>query len=90
MKQEHVNYCLGSNKLTMSITLTKPSSGPAIIKLDSCSTQLCMKFQLLRNNKMLEKKYFLLIQTVRCCIYAANKMLKYQRLSKSMIIVMRS
>ena len=48
-------------------------SGPDVIKLSSCSTQLSMKFQLLKKIKMLQNKDFSDFHTLRCCINHANK-----------------
>ena len=47
--------------------------GPEVIKLFSCSTQLCMKFQLLIKAEILKNKEFSCFQTHRSCIYYANK-----------------
>ena len=46
--------------------------GPEVIKLFSCSTQLCMKFQLLIKAEILKNKEFSCFQTHRSCIYYAN------------------
>ena len=48
-------------------------SGPEVIKLFSCSTQLSMKFQLLIKSKILTNKEVYCFKSLRCCIYHANK-----------------
>ena len=48
-------------------------AGPEVIKLFSCSIQVNMKFQLLIETNMLKIKDFPCFQTIRCCIYHANK-----------------
>ena len=47
--------------------------GPKVIKLFSCSTQLCRKFQLLIKTEKLKNTDFFLAFTLRNCIYHANK-----------------
>ena len=47
--------------------------GPEIIKPFSCSTQRFMKFQLLIYTKMLIKIFFSCFQSLRWCIYHADK-----------------
>ena len=51
----------------------KDRAGLEVIKLFSCSTQLNMKFQPLIFTKMLKNIDFSCFQTLRCCIYHANK-----------------
>ena len=46
-------------------------SGPEVIQLFSCSTQLSMKFQLLIKTKIPANKKGNC--SLRCCIYHANK-----------------
>ena len=41
-------------------------TGPGVTKLFSCSTQVSMKFQLLKHTKMLKNIDFSCFQTVRC------------------------
>ena len=48
-------------------------SGPAVIKLFSCSTQLSTKFQLLINTKIATNKEVSCFKSLICCIYHANK-----------------
>ena len=48
------------------------SSGPEVIKLFSCSTQLSMKFQQVMKTEMLKNKDFSCFETPRCCIYHAR------------------
>ena len=48
-------------------------SGPEVIKLFQCSTQLSMKFQLLIKTKMATNKELYYFKFLRCCIYHANK-----------------
>ena len=52
---------------------TFPSSGPKVIKLFSCSTQLSTKFQLLIKNKIPTNEEVSWFKSLRCCIYHANK-----------------
>ena len=47
---------------------------PEIIKI--CHAQLRMKFQLLIKGKMVNNKNFACLNTLRCCIYPANKCIK--------------
>ena len=47
--------------------------GPKILNFFSCLTQLRMKFQMLIKLKMVKNKDFSCFQTLRCCIYHANK-----------------
>ena len=47
-------------------------SGPEVIKLFSCSTQLSMKFQVLIKTKILKNKGIFCFQTLRYCIFHAN------------------
>ena len=53
------------------------STGPEVIKLFSCSTQLSTqlstKFQLLIKTKIPTNKNFYCFKSLRCCIYNANK-----------------
>ena len=39
--------------------MANPRTGPEVIKLLSCSSQLSMKFQMLIKTNMLKNKYFL-------------------------------
>ena len=48
-------------------------SGPQVIKLFSCSTQLSTKFQLLINTKIPTNKEVSCLRSLWCCIYHANK-----------------
>ena len=48
-------------------------SGPEVIKLFSCSTQLSTKFQLLIKTKIPTNKEVSCFKSLRCCIYHANK-----------------
>ena len=48
-------------------------SGPEVIRLFSCSTQLSMKFQLLIKTKILTNKEVSCFKSLRCCINHANK-----------------
>ena len=48
-------------------------SGPEVIKLFSCSTQLSTKFQLLIKAKIPTKKMFHAFSLIRYCIYHANR-----------------
>ena len=50
-----------------------PSSGPEVIQLFSCSTQLSMKFQLLIKTKIQTNEEVSCFKSFRCCIYHANK-----------------
>ena len=50
-------------------------SGPKVIKLFSCSSQLNMEFQMLIKSKMLKNKDFSCVQMLRCCIYHNYKYL---------------
>ena len=52
-----------------------PESGPEVLKLYSCSTQLGMKVSLHAENQN-----FVCFQTLRHCINPANKCLKFQQL----------
>ena len=52
-----------------------PRPGPEVIKHFSCSTQLCMEFQMLTKTQMLKNIFFSYFQTLRHCIYHANKCL---------------
>ena len=56
-----------------TIGLRVMRSGPEIIKLFSCSTQLSMKFQRLIKTKILTNKEVSCFRSLRCCIYPANK-----------------
>ena len=49
------------------------SSGPEVIKLFSCSTQLTMKFVLLINLKLLIIPFFFLLNIAEHDIFSANK-----------------
>ena len=54
--------------------LNKPvSTGPEVIKLFSCTTQLSTKFQLLINIRIPTNKKVSCFKSLRCCIYHANK-----------------
>ena len=44
--------------------------GPRVIE---CSTKLNIRFQLLRNTKILTDKDFSCFKTVKCCIYPGYK-----------------
>ena len=48
-------------------------SGPKVIKLFSCSTQLITNFQLLKNTKIPTNKEVSCFKSLNCCIYHANK-----------------
>ena len=48
-------------------------SGPKVIKLFSCSTQLSMKFQLLIKTKIPTKEEVYCFKSLRCCIYHTYK-----------------
>ena len=50
-------------------------SGPEVIKLFSCSTQLSTKFQLLIETKLPTNKEVYCFKSLRCCIYHAYKCL---------------
>ena len=50
-------------------------TGPEVIKLFSCSTELSMKFQLLIKTKIPANKEVSYFKSLRCCIYHANKCL---------------
>ena len=47
-------------------------SGPKVIKLFSCSTQLSMKFQLLIKTKIQTNEEVSCFKSLRCCIYHAD------------------
>ena len=54
--------------------LHETKSGPKVIKLFSCSTQLSTKFQLLIISKLLTNEEVYCFKSLRCCIYHhANK-----------------
>ena len=48
-------------------------SGPEVIKLFSCSTQLSTKFQLLIKAKIPANTEFSCFISLRCCIYPTHK-----------------
>ena len=48
-------------------------TGPEVIKLFSCSTQLSRKFQLLIKTKIPTNKEVSCFKSLRCRIYHANK-----------------
>ena len=50
-------------------------SGPEVIKLFSCSTQLSTKFQLLIKTKIRKSKEVSCFKSLGCGIYRANKSL---------------
>ena len=52
---------------------THYQTGPEVIKVFSCSTQLSQKFQLLIKTKILTNKNVSCFKSLRCCIYHANK-----------------
>ena len=72
-------FVLGAqkNSLIMMVLLSTHniyfSSGPEVIKLFSCSTQLSTKFQLLIKTKILTNEEVSCFKSLRCCIYHANK-----------------
>ena len=45
---------------------------PKVIKLFSCSTQLCTKFQLLIKTKIRTNEEVSYLKSLRCCIYHAK------------------
>ena len=49
------------------------SPGPENIKLFQFSTQLSINFQLLIKSKIVKNMDFSSLQTLKCCIYDANK-----------------
>ena len=51
----------------------KQSTGPEVIKLFSCSTQLSMKFELLTKTKIRTNIEDSCFKSLRCCIYPANQ-----------------
>ena len=48
-------------------------SGPEVINLFSCSTQLSTKFHLLIKSKILTNEKVSCLRSLRCCIYHAHK-----------------
>ena len=50
-----------------------PRSGPEVIKLFPCSTQLSTKFQLLLKTKIPTNEEVACFKSLRYCIYHANK-----------------
>ena len=48
-------------------------TGPGVIKLFSCSTQLSMKFQLFIKTKIPTNEEVSCFKSLRCCIYYADK-----------------
>ena len=51
----------------------REKSGPEVIKLFSCSTQLSMKFQLLIKAKIPTNKKVSCFKSPRCYVYHADK-----------------
>ena len=51
------------------------NTGPEIIKLFSCSTQLSTEFQLLIKTKIPTNKEVVCFKSLKCCIYLADKCL---------------
>ena len=47
-------------------------SGPEVIKLFSCSTQLSTKFELLIKSKIPTNKQVSCFKSLKCCVYHAN------------------
>ena len=60
-------YAVGTQKNHLNET------GPEVIKLFSCSTQLSREFQLLIKTKIPTNKEVSCFKSLRCCIYHANK-----------------
>ena len=67
--------CLHEGGLGLGIPFehAKKQSGPKVIKLFTCSTQLSTKFRLLIKTKILTNKEASCFESLRCCIYHANK-----------------
>ena len=55
------------------LDITCESSGPEVIKLLSCSTQLSKKFQLLIKTKIPKEEDGSYFKSLRYCVYHANK-----------------
>ena len=51
------------------------SSGPKVIKLFSCSSQMSTKFQLVIKTKIPTNEEVYCFKSLRCCIYPADKCL---------------
>ena len=63
----------GGETVVMNYKMEDVSTGPEVIKLFLCSTQLGTKFQLLIKTKILTNKEVSCFNFLRCCIYYANK-----------------
>ena len=65
-----------SDKKAQAHSVFPYRSGPEVIKLFSCSTQLSTKFQLLIKTKIPTKKEVSCFKSLRCCIFYHAKNVK--------------
>ena len=70
---QNVAKTYGSRDDSKAIQASLMKPGPEARKFFSCSAQLSMELKLLTKTKMLKYKDFSCFQTLRCCIYHANK-----------------
>ena len=68
---KHFCNILGTGEQA-NLFVRKKGTGPEVIKLFSCSTQLSINFQLLKKKKK-TKEEVSCFKSLRCCIYDAYK-----------------